>query len=203
MLKADLRNLSSKLKDGKPLAAGERAALQSIAQGGEASAVAFAHNQVDLARLLGVTRKTIQRHLKREGNPGARADGRYDVLAWREYLKAFGSAGEDEADKIDAGRERARNILLKNERLEFDLAVARREYVSAEEVEKAVAAMIGTARRRLLSGPPTLAPQVVGVTIPEAEKLLQEWIHSVLSLLHKDPLGLEKADNEPGDTSNV
>src|SRR5437867_12728917 len=94
LLKADLRNLAKKVQQGKTLSASERNLLQSVLGGGKTSTVSYAKNQVELAELLGVNRKTIQRARKKPGNPGAEADGRYNVTAWREFL----NHGEDEND---------------------------------------------------------------------------------------------------------
>jgi hypothetical protein len=61
--------------------------------------------------------------------------------------------------------------------------------VAAIEVEERVGAMIMQAKKVLLSGPPSLAPQVVGLSIPEAEALLKSWLNEALTQLHHDPLG--------------
>jgi hypothetical protein len=47
----------------------------------------FAPNQTELARELGVDRRTIRRWRRIEGNPGCQADGRLDVDAWREWIR--------------------------------------------------------------------------------------------------------------------
>jgi hypothetical protein len=54
-----------------------------------------------------------------------------------------------------------------------------------------VADLIATAKAVLLSGPGSLAPQVVGVSIQEAEKLIKDWLHAALSKLQADPLRKE------------
>jgi DNA-binding CsgD family transcriptional regulator len=86
LLKADLANLARKVQQGKTLSAAERNLVQSILGGGDVSTANYADNQVELAKILNVDRKTIQRYRKLPGNPGARADGRWDVNAWRTFI---------------------------------------------------------------------------------------------------------------------
>lgn len=197
LLKADLRNLAKKVQAGKTLSASERNLLQSTLSGGKASEKSFADNQVELADILDVSRKTIQRHLKREGNPGSQPDGRYNVNAWRAWLKQFGGLA-DENDGLTQTQLKARQLLLQNQKLEFQIAILRKEYVPAIDVEKWVGEMISNARKKLLAGPASLAPQVVGVSPPEAESILREWLHEAMQQLHRNPLGIEKEINEPG-----
>src|SRR5437867_9796580 len=74
-------------------------------------------------------------------------------------------------------------LRLRADRLtrEFRLAVLRKEYVPAVDVETSVAEMIGNAKKKLLSGPSAIAPQIVGGSVPEAETMLKEWLREALS----------------------
>lgn len=85
------------------------------------------------------------------------------------------------------GRERL--VAAQAEKIEYQIAVLKRQFVPVEDVERDVAAMIGQARRILESGPTSLAPQVVGVPIVEAEQLIRDWVQHSLQQLHTDPLG--------------
>jgi hypothetical protein len=187
LLKANYRLLVQRVAKGQPLSVSDRKLLESIASGAAGASSTFARNQSELADILGVNRKTIQRGLTRPGNPGAKPDGRLDVAAWREFLR--GVSGIEDAGDIDATRERARHILLKNQKLQQDIDIKGGLYVAKIDVEKAVAAMVLNVKRLLLNGPSSLAPQVVGLTIPEAEKLLSEWLHGAMAQLHQDPIG--------------
>jgi len=69
------------------------------------------------------------------------------------------------------------------------LGVKKEEFVSGRQVEQDVFDMIQAAKAVLLSGPASLAPQVVGSSIPEAELILRKWLHQALTQLHQDPLG--------------
>src|SRR5262245_57263642 len=83
MLRANERNLAVKVKAGKTLSVAELNLLQTIESGVRPEGLTYARNQQDLAVALGINRKTITRYARRPGAPIRRADGRYDVAAWR------------------------------------------------------------------------------------------------------------------------
>lgn len=184
LLRADLRNLAIKVQQGKTLTAAERNILQSAASGGPLVAEAYAKNQVELATILNVDRKTIQRGLKREGNPGIRPDGRLDIAAWRIFLKKdsrYAKGLDDEP--MSQTRLKAEQILLQNQKLEVQLAVLKREYVPFSEVEN-WGGELGAAIRKIVSQIHLKAPSVVGLSAPEAEALLKECEDEILAQLH-------------------
>jgi hypothetical protein len=183
-LKADLKNIGHKLKAGRTLSAAERNTLKAIAAGNKPTSATFATNQVELADALGVDRKTIQRARKREGNPGVRPDGRWEIAAWREFLNRDRQvAFDDDDDEPDATRERARNLLLKNDKLETELAILRKEWIPASDIEKWGGAL-GASIRKVISTIHLCAPQVVGVSVAEAESRLKEIEDEILQQLH-------------------
>ena len=187
LLKADLKNLDRKVKAGKPLSSSERNLLQSTLGGGKPSEKTYADNQSELADILGVGRKTIQRHAKKEGSPGTAPDGRYNVQSWRTWLRDNSTAdGAVDPDRAALQDER---LALQNKKLAYEVSILAKEYIPVADVEVWVAEMIGAAKKKLLSGPSSLAPQVVGMTVPEAEALIKEWIREALSHLHKNPGG--------------
>src|SRR5437867_2355602 len=135
LLKGDLRNLAKKVQQGKTLSESERNLLQSTLSGETPSADEYAKNAVELAAMLGVDRKTVQRCRKIDGNPGVRPDGRYHVPSWRAWKLARQGDGS-EGEELSQSILRARQILLQNQKLAFQLAVLRREYVPDSDVEK-------------------------------------------------------------------
>src|SRR5664280_1207297 len=96
ILGANVHNLAKKVAEGKTLTAGEVAILQKAEspqteqRPDHEQSPGFAHNQSDLAKILGVSRQLICHHCKRPAAPGRTEDGRYPVAAWREYLTVFG-----------------------------------------------------------------------------------------------------------------
>jgi hypothetical protein len=181
ILKGDLRNLAKKVKDGKTLSGSERALLQSTIGAGKVSDERFAKNQVELAEVLGVDRKTVQRWKKIEGNPGARPDGRYDIHAWRTWSNDH--RGIDESETLSQAQLKAKQILLQNQKIEAHLAIVRKEYVPASEVEK-WGSDLGAAIRKIVTQIHLAAPSVAGVSVPEAEERLKEIETEILEQLH-------------------
>lgn len=121
--KRDLANIMKKMKAGKPLTGPEMARLSSAAHA--APVQAFAANQVALAELLGVTRRTIHTLSKKPDAPKAASNGKHDVQAWRAYLKQLGTRTQD--GDADQGALQRRNLALRNEEREFRLAALKKK----------------------------------------------------------------------------
>ncbi|HZV35109.1 MAG TPA: hypothetical protein VFB72_11100 [Verrucomicrobiae bacterium] len=195
ILKANLFNLAKKVAKGKTLSAVEIRLLRESEASQSLPDTDFAKNQVELAAALDISRKTIERYKKRDDAPTPRADGRLCISEWKAFLARHNVLDEsDGGDDLNATELKAKQILLQNQKLEHQLAVLREEYMATVDVEKMVADMVQNAKRVLLAGPPSLAPQVVGVTIPEAETILRQWLYDALSAMHQDPLGKEVAN---------
>lgn len=183
LLKADVRNLSKKLREGKSLTPSERGMLRSIASGGTGATETFVRSQVELANVLGISRKTIERARRRPGNPGVRDDGRLDVAAWRDYLKETTTCFEKDNDPQSSKQAaQARNLLLKNEKLEADIAILRREWLPVADIEK-LGGDLGAAIRKVVTTLHLVAPTVVGMTVAEAEERLRDLENEVLGQL--------------------
>lgn len=141
------------------------------------------------ASVCGISLRAVQA-AKNEGCPAIQPSGRVNcdaLMLWiQEHPEALALAGQalskDEETVLKLRAER----LLK----EHSLACKRNEFVPVADAAKAIGDMIGEAKKVLLPGPASLAPQVVGVSIPEAEKLLNEWLHDALSRLSQNPLGI-------------
>lgn len=130
ILKDNFLNIEKKTKSGKTLTIQEAALVQQIADGGETDSadVPWADNQVHLGKILDVTRKTIQRWLKIEGNPGAESNGKFNVAKWKEFARAKGH--EFSGDEIGkASSAKADQILLQNEKLRDNILKSRGELI--------------------------------------------------------------------------
>jgi transcriptional regulator with XRE-family HTH domain len=179
ILKSDLANIVRKVKSGKTLSASERALLATATGNGKPTATRFVDTQAELADAIGVNRKSIARWRKVEGNPGAQPDGRYNVADWI----AFKQQMTDEDDDPSWTELKARHLALQVQKIEHHLAVVRREYVPAAEVER-WGAELGAAIRKVVAQIHLVAPSVVGVSVPEAEARLKEIEQEVLQQLH-------------------
>ena len=182
IMRANARNLVQKVHAGKTLSASERRILEAIIDGGQ-TADNFAKNQVDLAQALGVSRKTVQRWLRLEGNPGTRPDGRYDVTAWRVFKAQRHGDDPGDTDPASQTQLRARQILLQNQKLEHQIRVLTGAYVKADDVEQ-WGAELGGAIRRIVLQLHTLAPALVGLTVPDCEKRLKEVEDEILGQMN-------------------
>jgi hypothetical protein len=182
ILRDEIKNLRRRVEMGKTLTTSERALIQAHADGTTPDARVWVKDQVELGEVLGVTRKSIQRWRK-EGAPPPESDGRWNVPLWREWMKTHGKKGTED-DGPSKSQLEARRLLLMNEKLEAEIGIMRGEYVRKAEVERFIVEIIVECRKVLEQGPVTLAPQVVGLTVPEAEKRMRAWIDEACMALH-------------------
>src|SRR5438045_446299 len=94
-----------------------------------------AENYVELAKLLGVTRRVLQNWRKRNDAPKPAANGFHEVAAWREFMQRHGLEG-DPGGTDEESALRARKLLAEVEERELRLAEKKREYVALTEVQK-------------------------------------------------------------------
>lgn len=194
ILRKDTGNLVKKVKAGKPLTASERLHLQKLTAGLPETDPGFARNQVELAKILNVDRKTVRGWIKEAGSPQTRPDGRYEVAAWRVFKGTRRAGSRD--DELDPTSEKARQTKLQNEKLETQVEIMRQEWIRREEVEADTSRLVLAAKSVLLSLPAALAPQVVGLPLVDVERLIMDAINDALRILQSDPLALDEADEE-------
>lgn len=199
VLKANYLNCVRKAASGQTLSSVELGFIEAVRhRGGDGSidvpapTARFAKNQVELAEALGVNRKTIQRWLKRDGHPGTRPDGRYEIPLWKTWARTQGHVFED-AEPVDKKAAEVKILLQRSELLQIEIDKERDRLMPVEEVRGAFGRMIGEFRVALYSIPGSLAPQVVGLTVPEAEKRLRHALDDAMTLVAEDKVGL-KAD---------
>jgi phage terminase Nu1 subunit (DNA packaging protein) len=184
ILKKNLLNIIRKVTEGKTLSSMELSQIQGLADGNEGDQ-AWAKNQVELADILGVERKTIQRWLKIKGCPQSRSDGRYSIPEFREWASKTGrKIAEDDPDD-ERNKLEVRRLRTICERLDLELEVARGNYTANDEVSREVFRMVATAKKVLEQMPSTLAPQVVGMKVAEAEKRIKDQVDEVIRKLHE------------------
>ncbi len=155
VLKADAAAIIRQAKAGKPLSRQQRAFVLSLADGGAPSNATFAANYEELASVLGISSRTLQRYRKIRGHPTARNDGRgHAVDEWRVWIKANGlkqttdeSEGSDEGEGggSDTAELKKRKLQLEGDRLDLELSIRRGEYLKAEDVRAHWANHVGQA----------------------------------------------------------
>jgi hypothetical protein len=137
----------------------------------------WADTQATIAELLDVTPKTIQRWLKKPGNPGVDTHGRYKIAPWQSFAVAVGRKTRS-PDKAGAELEA---ILLKNERTRLDMEKEQGRLLSFQEVAELLASMGAAFTQRLTAARHSLGPLVVGLTVPEATKRIGSEHHAALA----------------------
>lgn len=192
--KAFLKHCSKKVKDGGTLTNQERNRLNALQHGAAPVDAAFARNQVELAQILGVSRKTIERHASHPQRPPPAADGRLPVALWRDFLSRTNPHlnDADGDDSLNIRSIRARNLLLKNEELEADIAIKKKKWTPVTDVE-AWGGELGAAIRQVVCQIHLCATSVVGMTVAEAELRLKEVEDDVLSQLNSLEQRIEEA----------
>ena len=183
LLNRDFANLAQRVQHGGKLSRAERAMLQGMAaSAGHTSTVA--ENFVELAKLLGVTRRALQNWRKRKDSPKAAANGFHEVAAWREFMQRHGLEGDVAGTDAESAL-RARKLLAEVEERELRLAVKKREYVAMDEVRSAWTAQVAKAKDLLrhkfeLELPPVLSGLDAVAIQAECQKALDE----VFMVLH-------------------
>lgn len=140
----------------------------------------FVGSIVALATVLGVSRQSIARWSREPGCPGRRSDGRLEVEPWRTFLQnrpRFGGSAEGYAAKCQ-------HIKLQCQKLEFEIAQLQRHYTSTADVEKWQEILCAEIRK-ITAIIPKVAPEVVGLSVPDAENRLKRLEDELLDRLHK------------------
>jgi len=144
----------------------------------------YAKNQTELAAIFKVDRKTIQRWRKEPGFPVPASNGKWDVAATREWLRANNKIDNSDIEEEDLHELKIRQLKLICEKLEHELKVKRGEYTLNEDVRRWVATMVQESKTVLLSIPSKLAPIMAGLEPADAEERLKEAIDEALEQLH-------------------
>ncbi len=181
LLAEDLVAIQDKVQRKIPLTDAEARRVKAVAQGGDAHPV-WVENQQALSEALGCDRRTIQRLLKLDGNPGKRSDGSYPVVEWKKWTAEHGRLRKGRVSTDKEALE-MQAIILRNERLELDLAERRGELMGVEEVNKVLTDMMGAFVQGIRGLKHSLSPQVVGMSVPEASKRIALAVDEQLSRL--------------------
>ena len=141
----------------------------------------FAKNQVELAKIFKIDRKTIQRWRKEPGFPKPLSNGKWDVHAIRAWIKA--NQRQDIEETEDLHDLKIRQLKLICEKLEHEIQVKRGDYTLNSDVKSWVTSMVQESKTVLLGIPSKLAPLVAGMSPAEAEIAMKEAINEALTHL--------------------
>jgi hypothetical protein len=141
ILSADFRNVAKKVGEGKTLTAAERELIKAKAAACDDSAIT-AKSFDELADLLGVSVRTINRWRKLEGAPQPLPDGGLPLVGWRQFVKSRNLKGQA-SPQIEALK--ARKLLAEVEDRELKVSIKKGEFVRLDEVRVAWLTQVGKA----------------------------------------------------------
>lgn len=133
VLDADFQNIIRKVAAGKPMTVAERARIEARAAGSNDN-TAYAKTLVELAALLGVTRRTLNSWQKFEGAPKAASNGNWSVADWREFVRVRGFKSNTKSIPHNEDALKARKLLAEVEEREIKVAIKKGDYVRVEDV---------------------------------------------------------------------
>ena len=137
-----------------------------------------------MAKALGVAAVTVKAWKRIEGCPAADSGGRYRVSEWNEWVASRKNASPEEI-QTKAGLEmEILKVKLEDKRIELEKK--KRILVLKEDITREIHASVFAFRTELESAPGKLAPQVVGLSIAEAELRIQAAIQEALMKLHRE-----------------
>ena len=184
ILDADFQNVVKKVAAGKPLTVAERARIESRAAG-SVETLAYAKTLVELASVLGVTRRTLSTWQKMDGAPKALSNGLWPVADWREFVRLNGL----KAGKAPVGNEealKARKLLAEVEERELRIAVKKGEYVALTKVREEWIGLVARATSILRAKfESELPPVLSGLDATGIQKECRRAVDEVLQVLHE------------------
>jgi hypothetical protein len=184
ILDADFQNIVKKVAAGKPLTVAERGRIESRAAG-SVETLAYAKTLVELASILGVTRRTLSTWQKMDGAPKALSNGLWPVSDWREFVRLNGL----KAGKAPVGNEealKARKLLAEVEERELRIAVKKGEYVALTKVREEWIGQVAQATSILRAKfESELPPVLSGLDATGIQKECRRAIDEVLQVLHE------------------
>jgi hypothetical protein len=184
ILDADFQNIVKKVAAGKPLTVAERTRIESRAAG-SVETLAYAKTLVELAAVLGVTRRTLTTWQKMEGAPKPLSNGLWPVADWREFVRLRGL----KAGKVPVGNEealKARKLLAEVEERELRIAVKKGEYVPLTKVREEWIGLVAQATSILRAKfESELPPVLSGLDATGIQRECRRAIDEVLLCLHE------------------
>lgn len=180
----DLKNIEEKMKKGKPLTVAERARLESQLSG-EVISSPYAKNFVELAKILGVSRQTIDKWKSDKNAPKPLSNGLHDVSKWKVFVKenkkSLLSQQESNSPELDL---RARKMLAEVEEKEIRLSILRGQFLPVEKVRSTWSAQIGQVRNLLESRLLNELPPILSAMEPlEIREKMQEVLDEIYKIL--------------------
>lgn len=190
LLSRDLANLAQRIQRGEKLSKAERLMLQNMAaKAGDTPAVAGDFSE--LARILQISRRTMNRWRKYPDAPPPGPDGFEVVKPWLDFKERNNLKGDAPATPLEESL-KARKMLAEVEERELRLAVKKREYVALAEVREFWTKNVGKAKDLLRNKfEMELPPILSGLDATAIQEECRRAIDEVLTILHTGGGGVE------------
>lgn len=184
ILDADFQNIVKKVAAGKPLTVAERTRIEARAAG-STETTAYAKTKVELADLLGVTRRTLNSWQKLAGAPAPLSNGMWSVAEWREFVRLRGLKGATKAG-VNEEAMKARKLLAEVEERELRIAIKKGEYVPLHKVREEWIGLVAQATAILRAKfENELPPVLSGLDATGIQRECRKAIDEVLRCLHE------------------
>ena len=184
ILDADFQNIVKKVAAGKPLTVAERTRIESRAAGSTES-TAYAKTKVELAELLGVSRRTLSSWQRRKGAPKPLSNGMWSVADWREFVRVNGLKGSTKAIGNEEAL-KARKLLAEVEERELRIAIKKGEFVPIFRVREEWIGLVSQATSILRAKfENELPPVLSGLDATGIQRECRKAIDEVLRSLHE------------------
>ncbi len=183
ILDADFQNIVKKVAAGKPLTVAERARVEARAAG-STDTTAYANTLVELASLLGITRRTLSSWQKMDGAPSAQSNGKWSVADWREFVRVRGLKGTKPVTHNEEAL-KARKLLAEVEEREIKVAIKKGDYIRVEDVRAEWIGLVAQATAILRAKfESELPPVLSGLDATGIQAECRKAIDEVLRALH-------------------
>lgn len=149
LLDADAALAVKRIKSGKNLTQGHRAYLLQIA-GDDIPSDGMAKNQVELAKILGVSRSSIVKWARQPDSPKPKSNGRHDIAEWLEFIKVNGLKG---SDSLEADDLKSRRLLAQCLKIEAELEILRGNWLPLKLIERFMQDIFTACRAKILQAP--------------------------------------------------
>jgi len=149
ILDADAALAAKRVQSGRNLTQGHRAYLQQVA-GDDIPADGLAKNQVELARILGVSRSCIVKWSRTPEAPKSKSNGKHEISEWLEFIKKNGLKGSDEIDGADL---KSRRLLAQCLKIEAELDILRGNWLPVRMIERYMQDIFTGCRAKILQAP--------------------------------------------------
>ncbi len=194
ILSKDLENIVKKVASGKTLTTAERALIESE-YGKSGTSKTYADSIVELADILGVSRRTIGNWRKMKGAPKVSSNGKHNIAKWQTFIK---KNGLKEADTPEEEELKSRKLLAEVKQAELKLKVMEGTYVSIEKVREVWMSHIGQVRNilesRFLNELPPILTTLDAIQIREKMQEVLDETYTAISVATesiKEPVDVE------------